>query len=317
MHAVRSSLVAGRLGALIAAAVYFALGTWVLMPVMDWLHPAVAGLLGVQPGLTPGFIALEELEMGFVALICTALLGSLERRRPDSYGLPLRCALRQPTWEGVACGVAIAGFVAVGMLVLGGMKIHGVAAGSTTLLYSAAAWLFANVCIGLAEEFWFRSYLLQTLWRGVGFWPAAGIIAVIFTAEHYFFKQGENIWDVLTLMSLSLLLCYSVLRTGTLWFAVGFHVAFDYMQLFVIGTPNGSRVPVGHLLEVTFQGPAWITGGALGTEASFLMYPAIALLWLYVARRYRGRPDLGENSISVGANVTTDQDQRGDRGGCP
>ena len=31
----------------------------------------------------------------------------------------------------------------------------------------------------------------------------------------------------------------------------------------------------------------WLTGGVLGTEASFLMYPAIALLWIYVHHRYR------------------------------
>jgi len=88
-------------------------------------------------------------------------------------------------------------------------------------------------------------------------------------------------------VSLSLMMCYSVLRTGTLWFAVGFHISFDYMQLFVIGTPNGARLPQGRLLEATFNGPAWLTGGALGTEASFLMYPTIALLWLYVGWRFR------------------------------
>ena len=88
-------------------------------------------------------------------------------------------------------------------------------------------------------------------------------------------------------MSISLLLCYTVLRTGTLWFAVRFHVAFDYMQLFVVGTPNGGARPVGHLLDASFDGPAWLTGGTLGTEASWPMYPAIALLWLYVWWRYR------------------------------
>lgn len=81
--------------------------------------------------------------------------------------------------------------------------------------------------------------------------------------------------------------CYSVLRTGTLWMAVGYHVAFDYMQLFVIGTRNGNVEPEGHLLRASFQGPAWVTGGVLGTEASFLMYPLIALMFLYVRWRFR------------------------------
>jgi hypothetical protein len=146
--------------------------------------------------------------------------------------------------------------------------------------------------VGIAEEFYFRSYFLQTLWKSIGFWPASIVIALLFAADHYFFKAGENVWDVITLVSLSLMMCYSVLRTGTLWFAVGFHIAFDYMQLFVIGTPNGTLIPKGRLLDVTFNGPAWLTGGVLGTEASFLMYPAIALAWLYIWWRYRSNPPL-------------------------
>jgi hypothetical protein len=142
----------------------------------------------------------------------------------------------------------------------------------------------------VAEEFWFRSYFLQALWKSLGFWPASIVIALIFAADHYFFKTGENVWDVITLVSLSLMMCYSVLRTGTLWFAVGFHIAFDYMQLFVIGTPNGARLPQGRLLDASFDGPAWLTGGVLGTEASFLMYPMIALLWLYIWWRFRANP---------------------------
>jgi hypothetical protein len=50
------------------------------------------------------------------------------------------------------------------------------------------------------------------------------------------------------LISLSLTISYSVLKTGTFWFAVGFHSAFDYMQLFVVGTANGARAPQGRLL---------------------------------------------------------------------
>ena len=40
------------------------------------------------------------------------------------------------------------------------------------------------------------------------------------------------------------------------------------------------------MLDVTFNGPAWLTGGVLGTEASWLMYPMIALVCLYVTRRF-------------------------------
>jgi membrane protease YdiL (CAAX protease family) len=194
-------------------------------------------------------------------------------------------------WEGFIVGVVMAGLVAIGMIALGGMQIKGFALNGEALLYAGLAWLGANVLVGLGEEYYFRGYFLQSLWRSIGFWPAALVIAAIFAAAHYFFKPGENIWDVITLVTLSLWLCYTVLRTGNLWFAVGFHIAYDFMQFFVIGTPNGERIPQGRMFDVTFNGPAWLTGGVLGTEASFLMYPLILAIWVYVWWRFRGHPD--------------------------
>ena len=272
----------GRLRYFWRAALYFLAGNYAVLPCSYWLIGRFAGNT-----LTARNILLGELALFTGAFVCTYALARYERQRVDSYGLPVRLALGPRTWEGALAGIVMAGAVAIGMYALGGMQVHGLATTGSALWISALAWLVANICIGVAEEFWYRSYFLQTLWKAFGFWPGALIIALIFTADHYFYKTGETIWDVITLMSLSLLMCYSVLRTGTLWFAVGFHVAFDYMQLFVIGTPNGSQVPVGRLLDVSFSGPAWLTGGVLGTEASFLMYPMIALLWLYVWWRFR------------------------------
>jgi uncharacterized protein len=283
----------GKLRPMWRAALYYAAGTWVIFPVLDWCFASFAERMHLTPGLAPGNIAFGELSRNFLAaLICTGAFALYERRRVDSYGLPVNRAFSWQTFEGGAAGILLAAAVAMGMISLGGMQIKGLAGSGSALLLSALAWFGANLCVGLAEEFWFRSYLMQTLWKSIGFWAAAVVVALIFAAEHYFFKPGENLWDVITLVSLSLLLSYSLLRTGTLWFAVGFHSAFDYMQLFVIGTPNGGQVPVGRLLDVRFHGPDWLTGGVLGTEASFLMYPAIALIWLYVWRRYRAEPPL-------------------------
>jgi hypothetical protein len=261
----------------------------------------------VKPGLTASSIALGELSRNFIdALILTGIFALYERRRVDSYGLPVNRAFSRQTLEGAAAGVIMAGAVALGMMMLGGMQIKGLAGTGNALAVSAFAWIGATICVGIAEEFWFRSYFQQTLWKSIGFWPSAVVIALIFAAEHYFFKDGENVWDVITLVSLSLLLSYSMLRTGTLWFAVGFHFAFDYMQLFVIGTPNGAQAPAGRLLDVRFNGPAWLTGGVLGTEASFLMYPCIVLLWLYVWRRYRANPPLRPGGSSACRQIDFD-----------
>ncbi len=280
----------GKLRPLWRAIVFYLLGAWLLLPLLERASAAILREFHIGPALTAANIAFWELELFLGTLLCTGIFALYERRRIDSYGLPVGSALGARTWEGAAAGVVMAGAVAVGMYALGGMQIRGLATTGSALAVSALAWLAANICIGVAEEFWYRSYVLQTLWKSLGFWPAAIVIALLFTADHYFYKTGENVWDVITLVSLSLLMCYSVLRTGTLWFAVGFHIAFDYMQLFVIGTPNGAETPVGRMLDVRFEGPDWLTGGVLGTEASFLMYPMIALLWVYVWWRFPRGP---------------------------
>lgn len=284
----------GRLRHLWRAALFFALVTWVATPLLDRLFGLSAEGLHIAPTLNPAGIALNEFENFLIALICTLPFALYERRRVDSYGLSLGRAFERPLWEGIAVGIVMAGAVALGMILLGGMQVHGLALAGGALVWSALAWLGTNILVGLGEEFMFRSYFLQSLWRAAGFWPAAILIALLFAADHYFYKPGENVWDVITLVTISILLCYSVLRTGTLWFAVGFHVAFDDMQLFVIGTPNGDQIPQGRLLDVTFDGPAWLTGGVLGTEASVLMYPLIALAFAYVHWRYRPAAATGE-----------------------
>lgn len=268
-----------------AVAVY-ALPNFVIGPVTvdfcHWVHLSLA--LGAPS------LAIFEFGTFLVALVCTLPFARYERRRVDGYGLPLQEAFGARTNEGFLVGVVMAGTVALGMYLLGGMQIHGFAVRGFDLAAFALAWLAANMVVGVAEEYLYRGYLFQTLWRSLGFWPASLLVALLFTADHYFYKPGENIWDVITLMSLSCFACYSVLRSGTLWFAVGFHMAFDFMQFFVIGTPNGEEIPVGRMMNVSFAGPAWLTGGVLGTEASFLMYPLIALAFVYVWWRFRGQP---------------------------
>ncbi|HLY05710.1 MAG TPA: CPBP family intramembrane glutamic endopeptidase [Rhizomicrobium sp.] len=276
----------GKLRPIFRALLYAVLAFWLLSA--DWLVGPVLQRTAVSLGLTglsPGRDAFYETVNLLTALLLTWGFALYEGRRVDSYGLPVGDAFGKRFREGFAIGVVNVGAVALAMLAFGGMTIHGLALHGTTLLWATLAWFGSNILVGIAEEYLFRGYLLQTLWRSVGFWPAAAIIALWFGADHYFFKQGENAQDLILLVSVGLWLCYSVRRTGTLWLAAGYHAAFDFMQLFVIGTPNGSIEPVHHLLNVSFQGPAWISGGALGVEASFFEFPLIALMFFYLWRR--------------------------------
>ena len=268
------------------AILFWTVGEWALQPLVFAGGAMLVKAWHLPDGLTAANISLGELETLAIALGLTALFGFFEGRRPDEYGLPIRQAFRGQFWEGFAIGVCWAASVAVLMIAFGGMHVRGLALHGWTLLWMGLAWLGANAIVGLAEEAWFRGYLLRSLGSGIGFWPAASVLSLWFVAEHYFFKPRENVWDCISIFAFGMLICFTVLRTGSLWFGVGLHAAFDYMQLFVIGTPNGSQVPVDHLLDTSFAGPAWITGGSLGTEASFFMYPLFVAVFVYVALRF-------------------------------
>ena len=227
--------------------------------------------------------------VGFISvLLVTGIAASLERRRVDDYGLPVSQAFGRFFWKGALAGLLVVGFVAGGMIVTGAMKVHGLALAGTGLPWFGLLWLGANVLVGLNEEYLFRGYALRALWRGAGFWPAALITTAFFAGLHLS-KPHENAMDIGMIFVLGLALCLSVRQTGTLWWAVGWHTAFDFGQFFLIGTNNGGQTPVGHLFEVSFPGPAWLNGGELGTEASVFMVPAAIATFVYVGWFLRGR----------------------------
>jgi membrane protease YdiL (CAAX protease family) len=235
----------------------------------------------------PSIIVSDGFDL-IVILVVTGVAAQFEQRRIDSYGLPVNEAFGGFFWDGVIAGFAAIAFVGVGMLISRGLLVHGVALHGAQLITSPVLWLIAMLLVGVMEEYLFRGYALQSLWRGAGFWSAALITTALFAGDHLE-KPHENAIDIGMIFALAIVLCISVRVTGSLWWAVGWHAAFDFGQFFVIGTPNGGRVPQGRLFDVTFPGPAWITGGELGTEASYFMIPAVIGTFLYVILFLRRR----------------------------
>jgi membrane protease YdiL (CAAX protease family) len=255
------------------------------LTVQGFLAPPLVAALRLPQGLTAYGMLVAEVIEGITVLVATGILAAFERKGIDAYGLPVRLAFRGRFWEGAAIGVVSAGAVAVAMMASGAMVVSGLALHGSELVAQTLLWLVVMILVGLNEEYMFRGYPLQALARGMGFWPAAVLLSLLFGAAHLT-KPDENVIDISNIVLLGLLLCLTLRRTGSLWLAAGFHSSFDFMQFFVVGTRNGGEQPVGHLLNVTFPGAAWANGGALGTEASYFMLPAIALLFLYIQLRF-------------------------------
>ena len=167
----------------------------------------------------------------------------------------------------------------------GSLALHGKALARATGL-----WILVSLFIGFAEEFFFRGYPQFTLATGIGFWPAATLISLLFGAAHYFTKPYERWTDWASTGLLALLMCLTLRRTGILRFAIGLHAAFDFAAIFVYSGPNGGEFARGRLLNASFQGPDWLTGVRLGPEARLLVFPEIALMFLVFERNYRQKP---------------------------
>jgi membrane protease YdiL (CAAX protease family) len=238
-------------------------------------------------------LLIREFVFCLSVFLVTGIAALAERRRIDSYGLPIEQAFGKFFWKGMLAGLLVVLFVAGAMILSGAMVLHGLALHGSDLAMFTLLWFVANILIGLSEEYTFRGYGLQSLWRGAGFWPAALITTTIFAGDHLE-KPGENVMDIGMIFFLGLILCLSVRKTGSLWWAVGWHAGFDFGQLFLIGTRNGGQTPVGRLFNVTFPGPAWLNGGELGTEASVFIVPAAIATFIYVIWFLRRLPPEGE-----------------------
>ena len=217
--------------------ILFIIASAALQAALQWF---VIVVLHYQPsqGWNSSDLLLAE-AIGFATVFAMTLIAArLEHRNTAAYGFPLRSAFGRRWWEGMLWGT-LAPLATFGMIVAAGAaSIDGLALNGAALAKSALTWLVVMILLGLFEELLIRGYPLQTLARGIGFWPAAILTSVIFGAVHYFTKPMENWVDATTVGLIGLFLCLTVRRTGDLWFAIGFHTAFDYVALNILGAPT-------------------------------------------------------------------------------
>ena len=92
-------------------------------------------------------------------------------------------------------------------------------------------------------------------------------------------NKGESWRGALAAGLIGLFFCFTLRRTGNLWFAVGLHASWDWAESYFYGVPDSGTMVQGHLLNPSFHGPAWLTGGTVGPEGSVLVFVVIAALF--------------------------------------
>lgn len=258
--------------ALMLVALFAIAGFAVIGPAFKWSrsHPsdmsrAAAMLVG------------EIVQFG-VAALAAWIMSRIERRKMGVYGLPLQRSL----WARFLIGYVLWGFLPLTVLLLalraaGAFDFGNMNPLNSAMLAWCALWGVFFLFVGLAEEYLLRGYPLFTLADGLGFWPAAIILALLFARGHMN-NPGETRVGVVATGLFAMFAAATLWRTGDLWLAVGAHAGWDWGQSFFYGVPDSGLIVPGHLFNPTLSktAPAWLSGGTVGPEGSVLTLA----LWL-------------------------------------
>ena len=236
--------------------------------------------------LTPLGLSISEGAIFFLTAVPALIMSRIERRGFGKYGLPIRSAFLGDFWIG-----ALIGFLSISACLLAIFACHGfhltaLAIHGGAILSATAAWGATFILVGLAEEFSFRGYLQFTLTGGMGFWPSAILLSLLFAGAHAA-NPGESKTGLLSVVMFALLFCFFLRRTGNLWWAVGFHAGWDWGQTFFYGVPDSGILPYHNLFNCTFSGPNWLTGGSVGPEASVFTFIVLVVVAIMFATVYR------------------------------
>jgi uncharacterized protein len=249
-------------------------------------------VIALHPVITrgsSGFSVQTELPtkaiMAIFVVIATWIVSRMEKRPLDDYGIPLRKAFGLKFWEGAVWGFATLSAVLLVLYLLGNFRIESVALKGSAALRYAIAWGVVFLAVSINEEFAFRGYWLFSFSRRIRFWPAALFLSIAFAAAHLG-NHGENALGILQVLEIGLLFCLTIRRTGTLWFALGFHAAWDWAETFFYGTPDSGLLGTGRLMNSSVQGPNWLTGGLAGPEGSVIALIVILFCALLIHLRF-------------------------------
>lgn len=233
----------------------------------------------------PEFVSLLAL---FIAVFIVSIL---EHRKLSAYGFRSNRTLPMML-SGFVIGTAlISALVALlshlHLLVFQGRTLFGLA-----LLKYTAIHLVAFTAVAFFEEFGLRGYLQYTLTRGLtflyrrifgvaqpflwAFWTTAILLTGLFVYIHLN-NAGETSLGLISVALLGLLAVWSLWRTGSLWWAIGFHLAIDFAEAFLYGTAASGFQLRDRLFATYLQGdPLW-SGGTDGPEGSLFFLGVIAV----------------------------------------
>jgi membrane protease YdiL (CAAX protease family) len=227
-----------------------------------WVGAAI-GLGSATTALLPqGTKALAPLLLALGALVGYGSFVRVLERRPV-VELVSKGSLAEAL-AGVAIGFALFAIVIGILAALGVYSVGGVNAASVVLAPLAAA-----LMAGITEEVLVRGIAFRILEGWLGSWLALAISASLFGLMHLPNPQATWLSSAAIALEAGVMLAAAYMVTRRLWLAIGIHAAWNFAQSGIFGVAASGVESTGYL-KGDLQGPALLSGGAFGPEASIV-----------------------------------------------
>jgi membrane protease YdiL (CAAX protease family) len=166
---------------------------------------------------------------------------------------------------GVLYATAMVGVAVAAIAVFGTYEATLERTQSPWLPMAEQAWILLTGA--LAEELAFRGYPFQRLVEAARPLGAVLVMSALFGAIHLT-NPAFSWYAFANTLAIGVLFCLVYLRTRSLWLVWGLHFGWNFVLGVGFGLPVSGLDQFSVLVKGTAQGPAWLTGGAYGIEAS-------------------------------------------------
>lgn len=178
--------------------------------------------------------------------------------------------------------------VSVGLsYLLGGLEFKGLDFSLKTLLYVLTIIPFWFIQGG-TEELLTRGWLLPLINKRSNLAVAIGISSSLFGILHLA-NEHVTALSVLNIILVGIFLALYMLRTDNIWGVAGIHGAWNFTQGNLCGLAVSGQASGPSLLhfQAKSTAPAWLSGGAFGTEGSLLASLVLVFGIFLLARSLR------------------------------
>ena len=249
-----------------------------------WLW-MITGLLAMAliSGLNSAGSGVLALVGAVLAVLAYTLVMHLVARR--STPEIARPGAAREALHGAALG---AGFIGVSVALITLFGVYSFTWSGRSLWSVLGSVLVVGVGAAVTEELMFRGFALQALEQLFSSRTAVVVTGMFFGVAHLL-NPGANLWSALAIaIEAGVLLGVAFLWRRSIWFVVGLHFAWNSTEQ-LLGIPVSGKAAEG-LLTADVSGPALLTGGSFGLEASIIpVLLGVALtVPMFVAARRRG-----------------------------